>query len=240
MGGGTHSPQRKAGPWESPNGKCALCGKWGGRLHSHILPKLLFRHLGGKTTPKVEGPRIRRGRPGHIKQYLLCPKCEGVFNKWEATAGTWYENLRAIDTQSGAQEITLHGLNHQHLKLFYLSVLWRFEVSDHEQTKRVNLGPKEAEIKQMLLEEDAGPDTKMPVIGALLRGTQTQRENIIALPQRARVESRYAHMMYARGLAICWITGGDGRSGATHRARLETNGTWWLPILDEKELVYCP
>ena len=209
-------------------GTCRLCGREGPLCLSHIMPRFLYRGLQEGWTPRVEGPKLGTLRPGQVKEYLLCGECEGQFQQWEQTAGTFYHGICSLDAEALGEEVEFRGLNYQRLKLFYLSVIWRASVSCHTAMTPVSLGKREVLVETMVREANAGTTREFPVVGFVVRSSQEYRESLIAFPSKTRLCGMLAYCMYARGLAVYWMTSSQCWNRKIEERALREDGTWRL------------
>ena len=78
-------------------GRCRLCGAEAKLQHSHVIPKLMFRSMqrfAPGVMPHRTGGGERRPRPGHVKEHMLCSKCEGEFSRYERVGGQFLAMLQ--------------------------------------------------------------------------------------------------------------------------------------------------
>jgi hypothetical protein len=143
---------------------CRLCGLPKPLQRSHIIPEFFYEHLYDDkhsywlltTLPETERLVQQKGQ----REYLLCAVCEQQIQVYE----TYVHRLFTATDDIGvrykriADRITVaEGIDYKLFKLFQLSVLWRASVSTLPFFRRVQLGPLEEEIRQMLLRGDPGP-----------------------------------------------------------------------------------
>ena len=124
--------------------ECRLCGVQAQLRHSHVVPKLMFRSMqrfGPEIMPHQTGPERTRPRPGHAKEYMLCAGCENQFSTYEQVAGRFLADLNRYQPRPGERIIQWSSLDYAHLKLFFLSILWRCAVAEHPLSRQIDLGP---------------------------------------------------------------------------------------------------
>lgn len=143
---------------------CALCLKATKLCRSHIIPNSLYRpifksdgHAMVKSALTRVGPRkVQTGYAEH----LLCEACEQRFSVWEAYALRVLfggeEALQARRVVAIPETVEYRGIDYTKFKLFQMSVLWRASVASHRFFKQVDLGPREDELRQMLVAADPG------------------------------------------------------------------------------------
>jgi len=87
---------------------------------------------------------------------MLCSECETHLSKHEGyVRRILYGGASSQKSRNGDLYI-ISGLNYHHIRLCYLSILWRMGVSRHPFFSGVTLGRHEEIIRKMLLHNDAG------------------------------------------------------------------------------------
>ena len=144
---------------------CQLTGTEGKGVKAHIVPRAFY-----ELPSQDEGPlRLMSNAEGTFPKKLPV----GIYDdsivtiEGEKTFGAWddYAVKILIEGWSDFQEIEDNGellawrlseYNYSLLKLFALSVLWRAQCSKHPAFSKVQLGPHEDVIRQMLTSNDPG------------------------------------------------------------------------------------
>jgi hypothetical protein len=156
-----------------PRGTCALCNHNEELKLSHFIPRSFYPANPVYTNQNISG-RIT----GHMKQYLLCEKCENLFGRLgESPVSKWIapnkkifpllERLKGALPVAGSTTKTVFsspaiGVSTDEFGYFVLSILWRGAVAewvlpDHTVTAKINLGSHVAQIKAYLAEEGPLP-----------------------------------------------------------------------------------
>ena len=117
-----------------PNGtreRCRLCHTLGELMHSHVISRLMFRRMSqlASETPHRFDPIGGTDQPGHLKEYMLCQKCEKQFGSYEQIAGPFLAKLNGFRQQAHTQSIHQSSLDYRNIKLFFLSVIWRCAIA---------------------------------------------------------------------------------------------------------------
>ena len=137
-------------------GTCALCGNEGQLCKSHILPEFLHEPCyDEKHRLKTVTSSSARFNQHGIKTPLLCLACEGKLNRHETYVADLTRQIRDDTTEAGGI-IRISDFDYKAIKLFGISLLWRCAVSNLEEFDNVRLGPHEAKMHGMLLNEDPG------------------------------------------------------------------------------------
>jgi hypothetical protein len=107
-----------------------------------------------------------RNRPtGEYDSEILCAECDNYFSPWEKSTA----NLLLKDPQY-LQPIPLDGYvkvkkyDYASVKLCLLGILWKMSISRKDVFQRISLGRYQDEIRNMLLDRNAGPAIKFPIL----------------------------------------------------------------------------
>ncbi|MDH4120595.1 MAG: hypothetical protein OEV94_02690 [Deltaproteobacteria bacterium] len=164
---------------------CKFCGETKNNFpNSHVIPHFLLKQcfdpedkhrasvFRGNSQGGKEGLEQKNKKGNDVDNNLLCHECETIFQQWEGPAS------KVLYTPDGSQRIhkverkedigltyeVASALDYPTMKLFILSILWRLSVSTISIAKRVNLGPHEKTIKEILLKKAPGADTTYPIV----------------------------------------------------------------------------
>ena len=177
--------------------QCKLCDSEAKLVRSHIIPEFFYRHTYDENSRAIELTLDKfKKRPIQVgyREYLLCRACdEELIGKTESyVADIWYNNSQLPERiYSDHYEIDV---DYSKFKLFLLSVLWRASVS--RKFEEVRLGPKhETKIKQMLLNQDPGPEEAYVVLASLLVDKGKIKHGIVCQPASGKLPSGH-HSYY--------------------------------------------
>ena len=145
-------------------GECRLCRIPVQLRHSHVIPRLMFRPMArlAPGTPMRVDSREGRSRPGHLKESMLCPRCEEQFSAHERIAARFLADLNQCQLRAREPKIRRSYLDYANLKLFFLSVLWRCAVARDPMTSQVDLGPRLPRLTALLRASDPGGQEEIP------------------------------------------------------------------------------
>jgi hypothetical protein len=152
---------------------CKLCGHDRKLIKAHIIPKSFFRLDSADQKParlitNVGGRYAQNIPKGVYDKGILCETCERVFSPWDDYAADLFiKNWKAILPLTAGSEQVGYGLpeyDYPRLKLFFMAVLWRAAVSSHSMFENVDLGPREADLKQSILSGDPGDMNQFGVV----------------------------------------------------------------------------
>jgi hypothetical protein len=110
------------------------------------------RFFGLSSVPTRRVQLFQKG----LREFLLCEDCEQQFGRYEMYASKVFYGGTPISGSRRKNSVLLRSLDYKPLKLFFMSLLWRFGVTSIEYYKGAILGPHEARLRQMLLAENPG------------------------------------------------------------------------------------
>ena len=153
-------PVNEHQPLGDSHARCRLCCQIRKLSNSHIIPEFFYDCIydDKHRLNFVSGGPTKAPRPEQkgLREYLLCDKCETQLSKHEGyVRRVMYGGADCHKSRVGDLYV-LTGLNYQHIRLCYLSILWRMSVSRHPFFSEVTLGRHEEIIRNMLLHGDAG------------------------------------------------------------------------------------
>jgi len=140
---------------------------------SHIIPKSLYGDalndpLGpAKLVTSDEGVHPKRAPKGAYDSTILCIKCEGRFSAWDDYACELFmqsEPESILDPKGVAQAGVYPEIDLHLLQMFFVSLLWRMQVTDHAMFAAVVTGPYEAKLKEAVLKNDPSLIPELDVV----------------------------------------------------------------------------
>ena len=190
---------------------CELCQQPAELCRSHVIPEWAYegaydhkhKYVAFDVLNQKKGKPQQKGE----RENLLCKTCETVFSVWENYAkGVWHQTTGQWRHLDGGG---LWGtdLDYQKLRLFLLSVLWRFDVAMGDIGENVLLGPHSEKIRLMLLEKVAPDPTVYPcMMMRVLEGEQWKRVGL-RWPIKGRWDGQRAYSAAFRGIGLLYIVG---------------------------------
>ncbi len=141
---------------------CKLCREDRTLCNSHIIPDFLFKRLldgdgtfdAHSTNEDVAAKKFF----STFSEKLLCKECEQRFAEWEGYVSNQIFNddgTPKISCKTGTTLVL--SVDYAKVKLFQMSMLWRFGVSTAP-FYPLDLGPHEERLRKMLLASDPGED----------------------------------------------------------------------------------
>lgn len=212
---------------------CRLCRVPSHLLHSHVIPRLMYRPMGrlAPGTPIRVDYLASKSRPGHLKEYMLCSDCEGQFSAHETVAARFLTDINQIPLRAQERRIRQNSLDYSSLKLFFLSVLWRCTVARDPITRMINLGSRLPKLTALLRANDPGKQEEFAVFLRLLNESPKARNAVLTVPVPMRDASRRGYTMVGNGVEISWVTDGQGVSRESAPWILKEDGTWLVEVI---------
>ena len=170
-------------------------------------------------------------RPGHLKEYMLCPQCENQFSRYERAGGLFLTKLNGLSRQTEAHRLCLSSLDYHRLKLFFLSLLWRCAVCDDPLTGTIDLGSRLASLTALLRADTPGSANEFPVILRLLAESQEAKNAVLTAPVPMRRARRRGYAMVGNGVEISWLSDKRGASSESLSYILHQDGSWLIKVV---------
>lgn len=187
-------------------GTCHLCCEEKKLVKAHLLPEAFFRFMypdgknDGSALMLVERGKDYPGqsRIGLYDQNILCDTCDGdlgTYDEYGATILLHSEPKFIVKTDHGEGFIFDRG-DPGKLKLFFLSVLWRFSVSTLPETQSIKLPIQFENVLQQMIRNGnpGGVDDFSVVITRLkYRNPDDELHKIFTVPSRGRTHGGINH-----------------------------------------------
>ena len=213
--------------------QCRLCRVPSQLRHSHVIPRLMYRPMGrlAPGTPIRVDSLEGKSRPGHLKEYMLCSRCEGQFSAHERVAARFLANLNQIQPRAHGHGIRRVSLDYSSLKLFFLSVLWRCAAARDPITRMVNLGSRLPKMTALLQANNPGKQEEFAIFLRLLNESPMARNVVLTIPVPMRDTSRRGYAMVGNGVEVSWVTDQRGVSHESAPWILKEDGTWLVEVI---------
>jgi hypothetical protein len=143
--------------------KCKFCGNERPLVNAHIIPEGFYRRIRDgqnplELIPTANGKYIKKSPNGVYDSSIVCRKCEIIWQEWD----TYAQQLLAAELlerkpvyRNGLEfGFELDKFDYPKLKLFFISLLWRASVSNHEYFAQISLGEFEGISKQYITSND--------------------------------------------------------------------------------------
>jgi hypothetical protein len=223
---------------------CRLCLADTTLCDSHIIPNFVYRQMNGEKNrvklklitahPVFNERYVQTG----IKEPLLCKKCESQLSLHEKYVKESIYSQKGAAVERSGNLMRLSGLNYKHVRLCFLSMLWRMSVSAHEMFKYVDLGPHEERLRQMILDEEVDdPDLYgFSCIVPIFKGVPFY--GLVVTPDVTRVDDVRAYRAVIGGPMLMFHVASHKPSAETRELFIKSDGTWLWLRKDMEEMKY--
>lgn len=140
--------------------------------------------------------------PKGVYDKLFCEGCEKIFQKWEDYALELFRKDYELPIPTKFMYIKLDNYQYSKLKLFFISVLWKADVSGQHMYQGVDVGIKHREaLRQMLLNEIPGDWQDYAVFIERFNSDKSYA-SIMRSPQKAKLGDIIFYIFYMAGFKI--------------------------------------
>ena len=223
-----------------PPASCKLCQQNKPLCRSHIVPEFLHgamydekhRFFGLSSVPARRIQLFQKG----LREFLLCEDCEQQFGRYEQYASRVFYGGTPITGSLHKKTVTLEDLDYKPLKLFFMSLLWRFGVTSIEYYKGASLGPHEERLRNMLQAEDPGNYDAYPCLVVAVSLDGKHIPDLIVPPALARIDGHWIWSLVVAGFLLTFYVSSHTPPDVLYPAFLKPDGTMILQIKDMTEI----
>lgn len=221
---------------------CNLCGKDRELINSHIIPEWVYTdlydekhrfHVLASTTNKTKSFE-QKG----LREKLLCDDCEQKFSRYEKYAREVIKGDESKVVRQYQDRLEIYDINYTLFKLFQISVLWRAGIAKHRMFSRVDLGPHENILKNMLIAEDPGEPTKY---GCLMFGIIADKvvvSDFIDQPEQLRLGGMRCYRFVFSGFVWVFFVASHPPERQARRYMLSQEGAITICVRRFQDLAY--
>lgn len=124
--------------------QCRLCGEFRDLCNSHALPDSAFRRLLREGDGKAVSLMDDKDTPVRYSSdswgaKLLCSSCEDKLNQAYDKFGIGVLTGQKCSVLRGNSGVTFRSIDRQRFRMFFLSLVWRISISDHENYQNIKL-----------------------------------------------------------------------------------------------------
>jgi len=221
--------------------QCALCLEDRKLCNSHIVPEFIFKRL-----KEEEGCfYVFRSSTNRFKSFgktfsekLLCSQCETLFSKWEGYAKQFFADEIPLSGYARGDHFVLSGADYPRMKLFFMSLLWRFSVSTNPWMKGCSIGPHSERLRKHLLESDPLEPWRY---GCTLTAVMVDRVHVpdlIAPPSAVRVDGHRCIRLVVGGYLLAYFVSGHMPSETHQKVVMQADGRFILSRHDMFEMPF--
>ncbi len=208
---------------------CALCLEERKLCKSHVVPDFIFKRLkemDGCFHVYRESARGFKTFGRTFTQKLLCSDCENLFSKWESYASLFFGDKIQLSGKKRGSHLELGGADYKKLKLFYMSLLWRFAITTNPWMQSHDLGPHKERLRELLIAEDpAEPWRYGCTLMAVLANNQ-HVPDLIVPPSKVRVDGHWCTRLVVGGFILVYLVSSHPPNAHRQSMFLQRNGTF--------------
>lgn len=189
----------------------------------------------------LDGQKDRIEQKG-IREALLCHSCEQKLSKWERYASLVFKGgAPGVHGNKKGDVVSVSGIDYSTFKLFLLSLLWRAGASRDPYFERVQLGPHQERLRDMLNAGDPGQFDQYPCIFFGLNWEPGETPGLMIQPHKGKVWGHTTHTFVLPGFQLTFFVSSQRLRHPHNRFPLQMNGSLQflvrspmdLPVLHE-------
>ena len=208
---------------------CALCLLTKPLMSSHVVPEFLYREMYDLKHRFLALSTLASDRPRHyqkgLREDLLCADCEQLLGRFESYASQVFYGKGAPKTQRQDRMLIIEGLDYSRMKLFLLSLLWRFGVTKLAVFKGARLGSHAEKLRRMLLAEHPGDPLAYPCLLTAVTWKTKHIGDFIAPPCLAKMDGHHIWSFVVAGIIFTFFVSSHVPIEVPPPAFLQENGT---------------
>lgn len=219
---------------------CALCHKNKPLQWSHIVPEFMYQEMydpkhrfQGLST--VVSDRARLYQKG-LREKLLCEACEQQFGRYENYAAQVFYGGVTIPVRRCGKNLLIGSLDYKRLKLFFVSLLWRFGVTSIDIFRGADLGPHAEKLRKMLLAEDPGDWLAYPCLATAVTWQSKHIGDLILPPCLAKMEGHRIWSFVIAGFVFTFFVSSHVPPTPLLPGFLQKDGSLFIAIREITEI----
>jgi len=201
---------------------CRLCLQEKKLIKAHIIPEHFFNSLYDEKGQYIEvhmnedkSESTKKRFKGIWDKTILCGDCDnsvlGKLDDYAAKIFWGYRNqeLKFTDFQRPDQPLvqwrTAYGIDTTRIKLFFLSLLWRADISKNIFFEDVNLGTEHRDkIRNMIIENNAGTRDDYPILLMHYSRNDEEPRKVISKIFRYQQDALPYYGAIMSGILVLW------------------------------------
>lgn len=140
---------------------CKYCGQDTKLIKAHIIPRSFYpeSHKNGSaiSVPSGKGSHIKRIPIGFYDANILCAPCDQKLGRIEEKAFAQMVNGQRVSIVEG-HAVEYQNADNDVVRLFACALVWKSSISGHEAFERLECGPYEAKLLEVLRGEKEHPE----------------------------------------------------------------------------------
>lgn len=171
-----------------------------------------------------------------LREKLLCRDCEQQFGRYETYAAQFFYGSPQLAFRKEGKHFTVGGADYKRLKLFFLSLLWRFGVTSVDILSGTDLGPHAEVLRKMLLAEDPGGCLVYPCLVTAVTWKGTHIADLIVGPSTAKMEGHRIWQFVVAGFVFTFFVSSHLPPAGISSAFLQSNGSLIIGVREIEEI----
>ena len=159
---------------------------------------------------------------------LLCQHCDNQFSPHENYVRNLFHGRTKVRVSNNKSMFTLHDCDYTHVRLCFLSILWRMAVSSRPFFSNVNLGPHEKRLAQMLLTNNPGAPDEYGFFCSIPLLDGEVLDQLVLEPTWTRADGHRIYRTVMGGLIIMHWVSSHALTQTMKAACIQPDGTWHI------------
>jgi hypothetical protein len=173
-------------------------------------------------------------KTGEFDQYKYCFDCDrSIIGGYEAygkeilfSTGLKKENFYYYKNENGYFEA--QNIDYAKLKLMFLSILLRADISDREIFSQIDLGIHRDTLREMVFNKNPKSDIEYPVFLMRLTTDRNMTKDFMVPPIKMKVANENGFAFILPGLIVIFTIGISGIPDTLLKCRIQDNGVFRL------------
>ena len=218
---------------------CALCFKEKKLSNSHIVPDFIFKTLYGDKHEFYVVNAVEKPKRYHrtFAEKLLCQSCEAHFAKWESYAKGFFYGGMPLDWERWGSHFKISGVDYAPMKLFLMSLLWRFAATSIPCLQGLDLGPHKEHLRNLLLASDPVESWRYGCTIVAVANKRKHTHDLIVPPWSIRLSRERWHNVVVGGFLLSYYGSSHPSGNNAGAAMLQESGEL---ILSPREISQIP
>lgn len=197
---------------------------------NHNLVKLDLRAFLENNEKKIIS---FKQKTGEFDQYKFCKECDSqILGAYETYAHDFFyakefPKGKELILSDNRGYVECSNTDYKKLKLFFLSILWRSNLSDRPIFSEIELNEfNEEEIREMILKGEPKNDTEFPIFFMNTYFDNTITKDYLFQPIRIRLADENGFIFAFAGMIIFFTIGIKGISNSLLKYRIQKSGVF--------------
>ena len=222
---------------------CRLCREDQNLKKSHIIPEFFYKQIydSKHRLHLRKSGKLVRGRPLQkgITENLLCEGCEQQLSRNEKYVCDVLFGGTQIGIQRFQNKRVYSNLDYTKVRLFFLSLIWRMSVaSKHAMWKKVNLGPHEELVRQMVHSKNPGEPWEYGFLCIVPLFNGQPMEDWLLDPDWVRSEWGRMYRLVVGGCLYLFHISNQRLPEQWNKGLIGKDGSWVIPFKDAREIPF--